>query len=285
MAQLLTVVEVPEPLKVRCRAEGCGRAVWRRIHVVEVDGEVTVLGSECYERLYGNGAGGPDEPLFGGAATGRELSPEERELLESNTEAFVELMREQYEAELEAAMQRAEREVEAEAALIAATRAQHQQILATQQAWMEARDARDHAHEAREQLKLAIKAFDKDRRTFIEIAVRREFQRVHGLDVSLPGWAGWFEMEVRRWITAEIEAGEPIDWKGLPLYDQTGKVRYSKEEAPASAAPRRLGNGPDWAAMSGGHKGVPRSTSDAGSPPGQNDGPDGNPDLQGELWG
>lgn len=249
MAQLLAIVEVSEQQKVRCRADGCGRGVWRRIHVVEVNGSVTVLGSDCFEQLYGSAGGGNDEPLYAGSCWGMTLTEEMRNLMEANTVAFTELMRDLYAADLEAAMQRAEREAGAEAEMIKATKARHAQLMADQAAWQVERDLQAQKADQRALLNEAVKVFDKPRRLVIESEVRNEFRRVHGIDVSQPGWAGWFRSEVRRWIVEELLSGGRVEWPGLILFDAEGRTRFSKVAERSPAEPKRKGDGPDWAAM------------------------------------
>ena len=85
--RLLAVVGVDRSQRVRCRAEGCSRPVYCRIHVVrEVDGSILVLGSKCYEILYRNGL--HEEALYTGT-TSRPLTDEERRLLDENTEELI----------------------------------------------------------------------------------------------------------------------------------------------------------------------------------------------------
>lgn len=50
---LLAVVEVDEWDAIACKAAGCNHKVFRAIHVVRADGQVTVLGSSCFKELYG----------------------------------------------------------------------------------------------------------------------------------------------------------------------------------------------------------------------------------------
>lgn len=83
---LLAVVEVPERLRVVCCNSGCGRSVYRAVHVVRENGQLLVLGSTCFERRYGHGALGA--PRYGGGQ-GRTLSAEEREMLANNTAALI----------------------------------------------------------------------------------------------------------------------------------------------------------------------------------------------------
>ena len=87
MARLLAIVSVDPGLRVRCRAPGCKRTVYAKIHVVETDeGTVEVLGSTCYGLIY-EGALSQKSVYTGGSS--RQLTEEERCLLEQNTAALI----------------------------------------------------------------------------------------------------------------------------------------------------------------------------------------------------
>lgn len=88
IAYLLAVVEVDRADRVICQAEGCGHSVFRRIHVVLTGLEFKVLGSRCYQQLYGGGAQGAS-PHYG-TSEGRRLSDVERLMLVENTARFIE---------------------------------------------------------------------------------------------------------------------------------------------------------------------------------------------------
>lgn len=105
-ALLLAIVEVDKSDRIQCLAEGCGHSVYKRIHVVLVGLEFKVLGSQCYERLYGH-ASSASLPQYG-SGTGRLLSAEERQVLVENTATFIErLETERIELERLAALQAA----------------------------------------------------------------------------------------------------------------------------------------------------------------------------------
>ena len=70
--ELLQIVEVPKSERVLCRHEGCAHPVYKRIHVLRVDGELTFVGSECYKQHYQHLARGQAEQLPGGV-TGAKL--------------------------------------------------------------------------------------------------------------------------------------------------------------------------------------------------------------------
>jgi hypothetical protein len=109
-AYLLAVVEVDKADRIQCQAEGCGHSVYKRIHVVLAGLEFKVLGSQCYERLYGQATLPGQAPQYG-TGTGRLLTPEERLVLVENTAAFIEALEAkrvelERRAALEAAQQR-----------------------------------------------------------------------------------------------------------------------------------------------------------------------------------
>ena len=105
-AYLLAVVEVDKADRILCQAEGCGHSVYKRIHVVLAGLEFKVLGSQCYERLYGQ-ALSARLPQYG-SGTGRLLTGEERQVLVENTANFIErLETERVELERLAALQAA----------------------------------------------------------------------------------------------------------------------------------------------------------------------------------
>lgn len=97
--RLLAVVEVPQEDRVVCQAPGCKHPVYKRIHVVQKDGQLTVLGSACFKKLFGEGHSAPSY----GAGEGRLLTPEERQLLVENTARLIA----QFEAEHLAALEKA----------------------------------------------------------------------------------------------------------------------------------------------------------------------------------
>lgn len=90
-AYLLAVVEVDKTDRIQCQAEGCGHAVYKRIHVVLAGLEFKVLGSQCYERLYGQATLTSQAPQYG-TTSGKLLTPEERLVLVENTAAFIEAL-------------------------------------------------------------------------------------------------------------------------------------------------------------------------------------------------
>ncbi len=84
--QLLAIVQVDVCQRVYCQAPECTRTVYKEIHVIEDKGEILVLGSFCYTKLYGQET--VHTSVFTGTRT-RMLTESERELLHSNTKALI----------------------------------------------------------------------------------------------------------------------------------------------------------------------------------------------------
>jgi hypothetical protein len=89
MLKLLAVVEVDKDSRVFCQSPECNKAVYKRIHVVDEDGRILVLGSHCYSKLY-EGSIVDGEPTYFFGTNGRKLTEEERNLLLENTRLLIE---------------------------------------------------------------------------------------------------------------------------------------------------------------------------------------------------
>lgn len=85
---LVAIVEVDKVDRIICQASGCGHGVYRRIHIVLVDGHFTLLGSDCFQRVYG-AAKKIFRPFYQWNE-GRHLTDEERQRLIQNTVEFIE---------------------------------------------------------------------------------------------------------------------------------------------------------------------------------------------------
>lgn len=101
MHKLLAIVEVHKDARVICQAEGCGRHVYKRIHVVLDEGRVSVLGQQCYSNIYLGGSDSDSTYSHYTGAESRKLTPEEIALLVGNTEWLIA----QFEAELAARLE------------------------------------------------------------------------------------------------------------------------------------------------------------------------------------
>ena len=201
---LIRVVEVPQADRVVCQAPSCKHSVYKRIHIVAQDGQITVLGSDCFKRLFGEKRVTPSY----GSGEARLLTPEERQLLVENTARLIA----QFEAEHQAALE--------EARLAAERRAQ---FAAKQQA--EAESARLAADQRRR--------LDAERRSSLEMPVAKasawkpvpitapiasrnpapspsdpmyqaalleikEGYRARGMDPDAPGWRGVVPYEAKK---------------------------------------------------------------------------------------
>lgn len=91
MIKLLAIVEVDKNARVLCQSEGCGKSVYKRIHVVNDNNKIIVLGQTCYSREYGgNTSIFPDDVgAHYTADKSRKLTAEERDLLLKNTEKLI----------------------------------------------------------------------------------------------------------------------------------------------------------------------------------------------------
>ena len=99
LPSLLAVIEVPHEQRVRCSAEGCGHSVYKRVHLVRLDGITRVYGSDCFGKLFGAFEIGRSQPKYSGTH-GRVLTPEESALLTLNTEHLIESFEREHQAEL-----------------------------------------------------------------------------------------------------------------------------------------------------------------------------------------
>jgi hypothetical protein len=160
-ARLLAVVEVPQSDRVVCQALGCKHPVYKRIHVVLENGALTVLGSECFKKLFGEELSTPSY----GSSEGRLLTAEERQLLIENTARLIA----QFEAEHQAALKRARVAAEQQAAL--------------------ARAAED-APKAVPPLSPPRAISESDPRFYGALLQAKQEFRSRGLDPDLPGWKG-----------------------------------------------------------------------------------------------
>jgi hypothetical protein len=85
--RLLAILEVPKEERVYCQADTCTRAVYKAIHVIEDQEKISILGSQCFAKLYGSHKS--TTPEYSGGSP-RVLSKEERELLLQNTKSLLE---------------------------------------------------------------------------------------------------------------------------------------------------------------------------------------------------
>ncbi|WP_086923943.1 hypothetical protein [Variovorax sp. JS1663] len=104
--RLLAIVEVSPEARIACQANGCGHAVYKRIHVVSINGSLQVLGSECFKRLFGGAIGG--NPAYS-SSDGRRLTDAERRMLQENTAQLVAQLEAEHEAAQDPAREKLQR--------------------------------------------------------------------------------------------------------------------------------------------------------------------------------
>ena len=105
--QLAAEVALPYEERIQCQCRGCGHTIWRQIHIIQwTDGRIECWGQDCYKRELGPTAvGGASKALYDSVG-GRELTPEERELLTNNRERLIAKFREDQERKLQAERER-----------------------------------------------------------------------------------------------------------------------------------------------------------------------------------
>lgn len=91
--KLLAIIEVAQSERVRCCQPGCNHTVYKAVHVVRDGGQLILLGSTCFEKRYGSPqALGPAQHW---GTAGKVLTPEERAMLDTNTEALLQCFADQ----------------------------------------------------------------------------------------------------------------------------------------------------------------------------------------------
>ena len=201
--RLLAVVEVPQADRVVCQAPGCKHPVFKRIHVVQKNGQLTVLGSECFKKLFGEGHSAPSY----GSGEGRLLTPEERQLLVENTARLIA----QFEAEHQAALERARLAAEQQVADEAARRAaeERRQLEAERQSMLTGVKAPTVAYDPRPAVPRKPLPITSDPRfQAVLLQVKQEY-RARGLDPDQAGWQGLVLYDVKTRLRATPLA-EPI---------------------------------------------------------------------------
>ncbi len=92
---LLAILRVPKVNRVRCQAPGCKRPVYQSIHVVRLNGAVTVYGSECFKIHFEGHPMGSAPPAYP-SVSNKLLSEAERAMLDSNTELLLAQLQEEH---------------------------------------------------------------------------------------------------------------------------------------------------------------------------------------------
>lgn len=94
---LLAILSVEKSKRIRCQADGCGRGVHRSIHVLRIDDQIMLYGSECYKKLCGSREARPSYGSWGDSV----LTEEQRQALLENTEYLLQQLKAQYKQKLE----------------------------------------------------------------------------------------------------------------------------------------------------------------------------------------
>ena len=201
--RLLAVVEVPQADRVVCQAPSCKHPVYKRIHVVQKDGQLTVLGSECFKKLFGEGHSAPSY----GSGEGRLLTLEERQLLVENTARLIAQFEAEHQAALELARLAAEQQAAAEAVRRAAE--ERRQLEAERQSLLNSSKAPAAAWEPRPAVPRKPLPITSDPRfQAVLLQVKQEY-RARGLDPEQAGWQGMVLDDVKKRLRATPLA-EPI---------------------------------------------------------------------------
>lgn len=98
--ELIAVVEVPQSKKVLCQSKSCGRPVYKRVHLVKLNNEMRIFGSECYKKLYVKYPQSKAALPTYGVSTGVLLTETERNLLLNNTEQLLSKFKEEQQNEI-----------------------------------------------------------------------------------------------------------------------------------------------------------------------------------------
>lgn len=189
---LITVLEVPKADRVLCQAQGCGHAVYKRIHVIHDDGAIKVVGSECFKRLYGDLPAAASTPRFG-SSEGRLLSAEERDALVNNTAALVAMLETEHDD-----VERA-RHVREGAVRATALRLQDERAVRGTTAF--ARPGAAMAGRPQPDLPAAEMAKLREQ-------AKERLRAIHpGVDLDSPGYIGLVTLEVRKLLREMSRAG------------------------------------------------------------------------------
>jgi len=192
--KLLAIVEVPEADRVLCQSPGCGRAVFRRIHVVSVDGVTSVLGSECFRALVGDAREKSFTPRFG-TVDGFELTPEDRALLVSNTARFLENLEVD---EIEAALARLEALSEPAAVSPSGYSAPAPRVPPAPE-----------PPRVRRTLFSDLNPYQLEDLDKARAQARIELKRRYMIDPTLPGWNGFVDLIAVQMLLNTYNAGSP----------------------------------------------------------------------------
>lgn len=115
---LLGVVGVERDHRIRCQAPGCNHAVYKAIHLVDLDGKLQLYGSQCCGKLFGWTSKTRNASY---TSTERRLTAEERLQLETNTVELIGKLKAEHEARL-ARLKEQDRVAEASRSVVGSAR-------------------------------------------------------------------------------------------------------------------------------------------------------------------
>ncbi|MFB3431813.1 MAG: hypothetical protein ABL309_12900 [Phycisphaerales bacterium] len=98
---LAEVIEVAQEKAVQCQRRGCGRRVYRAVHIVIwANGRIETWGGDCFQdRLAKNALPEQLKPRWSVGGGGRRLTDEERTMLDTNREELIQWFEEQWNIE------------------------------------------------------------------------------------------------------------------------------------------------------------------------------------------
>lgn len=91
---LLAIIEVPKEDRVLCQFKGCNHPIYKRVHVVEINEQLLVIGSTCYSKHFKKYINNK-LPTYT-SSDGKTLTEEERKLLRKNTLKLVQRLKQDH---------------------------------------------------------------------------------------------------------------------------------------------------------------------------------------------
>lgn len=171
--ELSVVIEVSKDKKVLCQYHDCGRSVYKRVHVVKINNDFKIYGSECYKKLFDIYPQLRTASPTYGSASGVLLTDEEREQLLQNTEELLNRFKCEQEAETELEQKQLEQK-----------QLEQKQLEQKQKKLEQKHDY--------------VTKIDNQLMSIALEQTKNDFRVNKGLNPELPGWAGWVKAEAKR---------------------------------------------------------------------------------------
>ena len=201
--ELLTRVRLDPKQAILCQCEGCNRRVYADVHVLNLDGQVTVFGKKCFTNAFGERQFEETYPWSGET----QLTPEQRLLLENNTKEFI------------------ERYLKPEPKLSTIETTEPP----PEQSYSYIHPApQPFAYKPREQ-PLSYEQLNQIEAFYLSKA-KDELRRRAGLDPELAGWSGLVKL-----IALDMQTGVEVDWSWLAVDLSQPKSKQKKADKPASS--------------------------------------------------